>query len=131
MKFRHLYSNQLTLENTLENYAKATQQKSVILCDRGIMDGSAYVSKEEWNKLLHEEGLNHLSASVERYNAVFHLVTAADGASQHYTLEVCHNNLHPFDYCFFFRNSTCCANIILIKFRIIRRGVRVPMKQSK
>jgi hypothetical protein len=81
------YGTQKTLEDQYLNYAKSTKRNCVILCDRGFMDGSAYISPENWSKLLAEMGLDPISARDSRYDAVFHLVTAADGAEKFYTLE--------------------------------------------
>ena len=65
--------------------------KVVILCDRGIMDGQAYVdSNEDFEKLVAELGLSIDSICNDRYHAVIHLRTAALGAEEFYTLE---NNL--------------------------------------
>lgn len=60
--------------------------KVVILLDRGIMDSKSYVSNEEFQEILAKNFLNEVEAR-DRYNAVFHLVTAADGAEEFYTLE--------------------------------------------
>ena len=62
--------------------------KSVILLDRGIPDCQAYLSEEEYEEALQHNQLNRNSAH-NRYDAVFHLVTAAKGAEQFYT---CANN---------------------------------------
>ena len=43
-------------------YAKTCKQPCVILCDRGIMDGAAYVSKEIWSSVLAEKNMDTLSA---------------------------------------------------------------------
>lgn len=59
--------------------------KVVILYDRGIMDDKSYVSEHEFRVLLQENRLTEISA-IDRYDAVFHLVTAADGAEEAYTL---------------------------------------------
>lgn len=77
---------QITLEDCLYNYALNTNHDCVILCDRGLMDGSAYVDKETWNNVLSEVNLDLVSARDTRYDAVFHLVTCADGAPEYYTL---------------------------------------------
>lgn len=58
----------------------------VILHDRGIPDGNAYVDGTTYRGLLRQFGLNIVSARDARYDAVFHLVTAADGAEEYYTL---------------------------------------------
>lgn len=61
------------------------QEKIVIVYDRGIMDNKSYIEKGQFKTLLKEYGLNEMEAR-ERYDAVFHLVTSADGAEEFYTL---------------------------------------------
>lgn len=60
--------------------------KVIIIYDRGLMDNSAYISDNEFNSLL---DINHLTKLelMDRYDMVIHLVTAADGAEEFYTLE--------------------------------------------
>jgi hypothetical protein len=50
------------------------------------MDGSAYVDKETWLRVLESVDLDIIRAREGRYDAIFHLVTAADGAPAYYTL---------------------------------------------
>jgi len=78
---------QISLEDSFERLVRARGKPGVILCDRGLMDGSAYMETEEWNKFLADRGLSSAEIREGRYNAVFHLVTAAEGAEQFYTLE--------------------------------------------
>jgi CYTH domain-containing protein/predicted ATPase len=61
-------------------------QKVVVLCDRGAMDGEAYVGPEEFGKLLKRLGFTHRQLCDERYHAVMHLQTAALGAETFYKL---------------------------------------------
>jgi len=75
------------LEDTVEHVLQARGKPSVILCDRGLMDGSVYVSKPEFAAILKDRYTDVVQARDNRYDAVFHLVTAADGAEMHYTLE--------------------------------------------
>lgn len=78
---------QLSLEESLERVLKARGKPGVLLCDRGPMDGSAYLTEEKWNKILDSRGIDVTDLRDTRYNAVFHMVTAADGAPGYYTLE--------------------------------------------
>mmetsp|Transcript_16080 Transcript_16080/g.37071 ORF Transcript_16080/g.37071 Transcript_16080/m.37071 type:complete len:291 (+) Transcript_16080:55-927(+) len=78
---------QLSLEDSIERVLKARGKPAVLLCDRGPMDGKAYLSDEKWKKILDERGVSEAELRDMRYNAVFHMVTAADGASTFYTLE--------------------------------------------
>eukprot|EP00548_Thalassiothrix_antarctica_P017802 CAMPEP_0194198266 /NCGR_PEP_ID=MMETSP0154-20130528/77668_1 /TAXON_ID=1049557 /ORGANISM="Thalassiothrix antarctica, Strain L6-D1" /LENGTH=337 /DNA_ID=CAMNT_0038923037 /DNA_START=158 /DNA_END=1171 /DNA_ORIENTATION=+ len=79
---------QLALENGLEKILRARGKPSVLLCDRGVMDGSAYLDPECFTRILEERSfMDYSSAREGRYDAVFHMVTAADGAREYYTLE--------------------------------------------
>lgn len=59
-------------------------EKILIVCDRGIMDNKVYMTDEEFQSILRENSYNEVELRDE-YDAVFHLVTAANGASQFYT----------------------------------------------
>lgn len=61
--------------------------KVVILCDRGTMDGIAYVGEEKFGQLCASLGLSFHDICNQRYHAVMHLRTAALGAESFYTLE--------------------------------------------
>lgn len=50
------------------------------------MDGSAYVSKQIWNRILTDYDLNEHKLRDSRYDLVIHLSSAADGAMEYYTL---------------------------------------------
>ena len=52
---------------------------SIVLCDRGIMDQLAYINESDLLTLLKEFGINDIEAASNRYDAVYHLVTAANG----------------------------------------------------
>ncbi|KAJ3353508.1 hypothetical protein GGF32_002987 [Allomyces javanicus] len=78
----------LQLEQTYIDLAhsnyKNNGQKSVVLCDRGTMDPSAYIPRPVWLRILHKMGLEEVTIRDERYDAVIHMVTAADGAEAFY-----------------------------------------------
>jgi hypothetical protein len=77
---------QLSIEDSVERVLRARGKPAVILCDRGAMDGSVYVTKSEFQQVLAERTTDEVQLRDSRYNAVFHLVSAADGAEAHYTL---------------------------------------------
>lgn len=77
---------QMHLENGVEKIARSLNKPAVILCDRGTLDGAAYVTRDMWETLLKRKGLELLSIREGRYDAVFHLVTAATGAEPYYSL---------------------------------------------
>lgn len=78
----------LAQEDTIRQVVRgmAHSDKVVLIYDRGIMDGSAYVSDLEWGKLMDEFGANVSMWRDGRYDAVMHLQTAAIGAEEFYTL---------------------------------------------
>lgn len=82
-----LFEKQLHKEKLYLKVAKEIPaNKVVILYDRGLMDNKTYLSLEDFDKLLEFFKTDEISIK-DRYDAVFHLVTAADGAEEYYTLE--------------------------------------------
>ena len=59
--------------------------KVLIVCDRGMLDNRAYMSETEFRAALESLGLDEVALR-DDYDGVFHLVTAAKGAEQFYTL---------------------------------------------
>lgn len=59
--------------------------KTVIICDRGILDQLAYIEKPNFDKILKKHGLT-LADIINRYHMVIHMVTAAKGTN-FYTTE--------------------------------------------
>lgn len=78
---------QIEKESVFEQAAKSMKdEKILIVCDRGTIDNRAYLSDEEYAELLRTIGSNNTDLR-DRYDAVFHLVTAAKGAETFYTTE--------------------------------------------
>lgn len=75
----------MTLEDIFIDIAINSDIKTVIICDRGVMDGSAYTDEKVWQALLDETAWNTIQLRDRRYEAVVHLVTAAQGATEFYT----------------------------------------------
>jgi len=82
-----LLQTQIHLENSFFALASRCGEPAVLLCDRGAMDGRAYMTPEMWSKLLTHNNLDEKMLRDERYNLVLHMITAADGAEPFYTLE--------------------------------------------
>ena len=59
-------------------------EKILIVCDRGALDNRVYMNDEEFAAVLSEVGQNEVELR-DRYDAVYHLVTAAKGAVEFYT----------------------------------------------
>lgn len=80
-----LMKMQMALEESFVEIGQMVRANDVvILIDRGLLDGSAYVSKENWQALLDDTGCNLVTLRDNRYDAVLHMVTAADGAAEFY-----------------------------------------------
>lgn len=78
---------QLEKEKVFDKGAeKIKNDKVLIVCDRGMLDNKAYMTQEEFKKVLKELGLNEVEIR-DNYDAVFHLVTAAKGADEFYNLD--------------------------------------------
>lgn len=75
---------QIALEDKFTRIAETIEEPTIIICDRGTMDISAYMKPAMWQDIT-----SALSTDSERlrarYDAVLHLVSAADGAEQFYT----------------------------------------------
>lgn len=76
---------QLEKERVFEQAARSMDRdKILIVCDRGAIDNKAYMTELDFLRLCEELGLNEVELR-DRYDAVFHLVTAAKGALNAYT----------------------------------------------
>lgn len=61
-------------------------EKMLILCDRGALDNKVYMSEEDFSEVLQYVGTNEVELR-DSYDAVFHLVSAANGAEEFYTTD--------------------------------------------
>jgi CYTH domain-containing protein/thymidylate kinase len=78
----------LDRENNYLEIAKHIGKKTVIFCDRGVLDCAAYMGTSPYRAML--ERLEYSQSELmHRYQLVLHLVTTADGAEEFYT---CENN---------------------------------------
>lgn len=66
----------------------------VLIMDRGLMDGRAYLEQEQWQTMLDQYNMNEVYLRDRRYDLVLHMVTAADGAEKFYNLS---NNLARYE----------------------------------
>ena len=76
---------QLAMEDKFMRMAETIDQPCFIVCDRGAMDISAYMKPELWQQITAECGTSTAELRDKRYDAVLHLVSAANGAEQFYT----------------------------------------------
>lgn len=84
---KHILGMQVFQQEIFNNLASLSGKPSIVLCDRGHMDSKAFVSEESWWTLLDEVYETEGSLRDAHYDAVVHLVTAADGAEAAYSLE--------------------------------------------
>ena len=76
---------QLEKERVYEQAAQSMNvEKVLLICDRGALDNKAYMDSLEFARVLAFLGTNEIELR-DRYDAVFHLVTAAKGAEEFYT----------------------------------------------
>jgi CYTH domain-containing protein/predicted ATPase len=67
--------------NSIENYYDSN--KVIIFYDRGLLDELAYVDKDTFGEMISKRGLTYAEI-YSHYDAVLHLVTAANGAEKYY-----------------------------------------------
>ena len=82
---------QMALEDKFMRMASECKEPTIIVCDRGTMDISTYMKPEMWREITASIGTSTAELRDHRYDAVLHLVSAADGAEQFYTTD---NNKH-------------------------------------
>jgi len=81
----NLLKTMFQIEDTYFSLATTQSRNCLVICDRGAMDCSAYLPKQDWEKILEKNNLNEVDIRDNRYSQVIHLVTAARGAEEHYT----------------------------------------------
>ena len=74
---------QMQIEQSFIEIAASTGGKSIVIMDRGCMDIKAYLPKEAWQEVMAFSQVTEAQL-IARYDAVIHLVTAAEGAEQFY-----------------------------------------------
>lgn len=79
-----LIKTQMSLENSFVEIAKSSEKPSIIICDRGCMDATAYMSKEDSQAMFDINDWSLTKLRDQRYDCVIHLVTAAIGAEKFY-----------------------------------------------
>ena len=83
----NLLKTMIQVENTFFALAECCDRDCLVICDRGTMDASAFISKDDWQKLLKDNGWNSVDMRDTRYNQIIHAVSAAKGAEDFYTVE--------------------------------------------
>ena len=63
----------MALEDTYFSMGEKCNQNVLIICDRGVMDASAFIEKEAWDKILNKLSLEDIEISDNRYNHIVHM----------------------------------------------------------
>lgn len=81
----NLIKTMFHIENTYFDLAKTCAKNCLVICDRGIMDGSAYLPPEDWEKMRNDNKWSEVDLRDNRYNQVIHMMSSAYGAEEFYT----------------------------------------------
>lgn len=81
---RVIMSRGLNKEESTRRVSKFFEKDVIIFYDRGMLDSKAYMDYADFIQILKEYGVTEIEAR-DNYDAVFHLVTAAIGATEYYT----------------------------------------------
>jgi len=82
-----LFDIQLAKEKFYEEgIKKLPNEKVLMVCDRGLLDNKAYMTKRDFDYLLKSKKLSEVKIR-DSYDAVFHLVSASKGAKKYYNLD--------------------------------------------
>uniref|UniRef100_A0A1A9ZHS2 NadR/Ttd14 AAA domain-containing protein n=1 Tax=Glossina pallidipes TaxID=7398 RepID=A0A1A9ZHS2_GLOPL len=71
----NLIRTMIQIENTYFELGKSSKRNCLIICDRGVMDASAYISRKKWEKMLASNNWNPIEMRDNRYNQILHLVS--------------------------------------------------------
>ncbi|PAA93304.1 hypothetical protein BOX15_Mlig006546g1 [Macrostomum lignano] len=85
---KNLIFAMMQIEKTFDDLANAdSNDKVMIVCDRGVMDSTAYMLPGQWDRAREEEGWKETELRDKRYNQVIHMVSVAKGAAQYYSVD--------------------------------------------
>lgn len=87
---------QLTKERVCEEVAEELGDPTLILCDRGVLDGKSFTPEDEYDAMLDELGLDE-AALRDSYDGIVFLVTAADGAPEAFAASRANNSVRTED----------------------------------
>jgi len=83
----NLIKTMLAIENTYFTLAETCPKNCLVICDRGIMDATAFITAEEWTIICKKNNWKTSSLRDKRYDHVIHMVSAANGAETFYTTD--------------------------------------------
>jgi len=71
----NLLKTMMQIENSFFDLASSSlSQNCLVICDRGTMDASAFVSREQWDNILSLNDLDEVDIRDNRYNQVCCLI---------------------------------------------------------
>ena len=71
----NLLKTMMQIENSFFDLASSSlSQNCLVICDRGTMDASAFVSRDQWDNILSLNDLDEVDIRDNRYNQVFRLI---------------------------------------------------------
>lgn len=76
----NLIKLQIAFEDIFIEFAHKSDRHTIILFNRGVMDGAAYTDENVWQGILDAMGCSNIQLRDRRYDAVIHMMTAAEGA---------------------------------------------------
>lgn len=82
----NLLKTMLQIEQAFFKLAETCPKNCLLICDRGAMDASAFIPSEQWEAMMTKNGLNTVQLRDNRYDQVIHMVSAANGAEDFYTV---------------------------------------------
>jgi hypothetical protein len=83
----NLLKTMIQIENTFFELGRSCKRNCLIICDRGAMDASAFITKEKWEDIMKTNHWNNVELRDNRYNQIIHMVSAAKGAEEFYSIE--------------------------------------------
>ncbi|MCL2046871.1 MAG: AAA family ATPase [Oscillospiraceae bacterium] len=104
--------------------------KVLLVCDRGLLDNKAYMTEEEFESILTIMQTNEIELR-DNYDAVFHLVTAANGAEEFYTTSNNENRIESIDQAITLDNKIISAWTGHPHFRVIDNNRDFELKIAR
>lgn len=81
----NLINLQMAFEKIFVEIAESSDVPVVIIHDRGVMCAKSHCSESVWQAILDETGWSNVQLRDRRYEAIIHLMTAAEGAEEFFT----------------------------------------------
>ena len=66
----NLLKTMIQIENSFFDLANSTERNCLVICDRGAMDASAFISRDQWENILARNGLDEVEVRDNRYSQV-------------------------------------------------------------